>query len=51
LVKAYVEALPFFRGTLAGNLIFSAATFGLYALTMHPGLAGASEPQADAVSA
>jgi hypothetical protein len=50
LVQAYVNAVPFFRGTLAGNLIFSAATFGLYSLTMHPGLANASDPQTDAVS-
>ena len=31
LVACYVAALPFFRGTLAGDLIYSAALFGAHA--------------------
>lgn len=32
LVQAYVDALPFLKYTLAGNLVFSAAFFGAHAM-------------------
>jgi len=34
--QCYVVALPFLRGTLAGNLIYTAVLFGLYALLTQP---------------
>jgi hypothetical protein len=35
LVNCYVAALPFFKYTLSGDLCWSAAIFGSYALAMH----------------
>jgi len=32
VVASYINGLPFFRNTLAGDLIYTAAFFGLYAL-------------------
>lgn len=32
LVECYINALPFFKSTLAGDLMFTAVPFGLYAL-------------------
>jgi hypothetical protein len=32
LMKSYAEALPFWGRTLAGDLLFSAALFGMYEL-------------------
>jgi hypothetical protein len=32
LINCYYNALPFFRNTLLGDLVFSAALFGTYAL-------------------
>ena len=35
LVSTYIRAIPFFRGTLAGDLVYSFALFGGYALLTH----------------
>ena len=45
LVRCYSTALPFFGNTLAGDVIFAATFFGLYALA-----AGASEVATRAVA-
>lgn len=37
--QCYVAALPFFRGTLLGDLVYAAAFFGGYALIARPSLA------------
>jgi hypothetical protein len=50
LTKTYVDALLFFRGTLLGNLAFSALLFGLYALAANKGWIVAEEPNAEAVA-
>ena len=34
LIECYVAAIPFFRNTLAGDVIFVSAMFGLYELIM-----------------
>ena len=34
LVKTYVMAVPFYQGTLLGDLLFSALFFGIYALAV-----------------
>ena len=35
LIQCYVEALPFFGNTLAGDLAYSGLFFGLHALSIH----------------
>jgi hypothetical protein len=35
LVQCYTMALPFFRNTLAGDLFYTAALFGLYEVATH----------------
>ena len=35
LVECYVKALPFYRGTLAGDVLFTGLFFGLHALLVH----------------
>jgi hypothetical protein len=47
LTKTYTEAVPFFRGTLLGNLAFSALLFGLYALAANRGWIVVAKPQAE----
>lgn len=47
LTKAYVDAIPFFRGTLLGNLAFSAVMFGVYAVAVHRGWIADAKPQAE----
>lgn len=40
LTRCYVQALPFFRATLAGDLFFAVVLFGGYGLACHFGWAG-----------
>ena len=35
LLQCYVQALPFFRYTLSGDLIFACLLFGSHAFAMH----------------
>jgi hypothetical protein len=42
LMTCYVRALPFARNTLLGDLFYSSAVFGLYALVMNPQIAKSS---------
>jgi hypothetical protein len=35
LVECYVMAVPFFRNTLAGDLVFTGVLFGLFELSLH----------------
>ena len=44
LAAAYTQAVPFFRGTLAGTLVFSALLFGLYALATSRGWVAVAKP-------
>jgi hypothetical protein len=44
LVQNYVDALPFLRGTLIGDLVFSAVLFGGYALAAQYGQVVAEMP-------
>lgn len=44
LLQNYANALPFFRNTLRGDLFFSVALFGGYALAVSFGLASESMP-------
>jgi hypothetical protein len=39
VVQCYVQGLPFFKYTLAGDMLFSLATFGTYAAVMQLGAA------------
>ncbi len=47
LLTCYANAIPFFRGTLAGDLLFSIAFFGVYDLAIDSGWILAVQPQAD----
>ena len=40
LVSCYYNALPFFRNTLLGDLVFSAVLFGAYAIICHYAIKG-----------
>jgi hypothetical protein len=44
LLAAYVAAIPFFRNTLAGDLVYTACLFGGFAL-LERGLPGLREPR------
>jgi hypothetical protein len=35
LGECYVKAIPFYRGTLAGDVLYTGLFFGLHALTLH----------------
>ena len=48
VTRCYVQALPFFRFTLAGDVVFALVTFGGYAMAM--GLAEAYSPKATKVA-
>lgn len=48
LIHCYVQAIPFFRYTLAGDLFFAVALFGSYALAMS--LAAVAKPTQQAIS-
>lgn len=50
LLQAYAAAVPFYRGTLAGNLLFSAILFGTYALAWHRGWLAEEETAASSVA-
>lgn len=45
LLQCYAQALPFFRYTLTGDLVFSLIFFGGYALALQVGSVPASEPR------
>ena len=45
LVECSIQALPFFRGTLAGDVLYTALFFGLHALTL-PSLSGRRQARA-----
>ena len=45
LWQCYVAAIPFFRSTVVGDLVYSAVLFGSYALATTPRLARATEHQ------
>ena len=44
LWECYIAAIPFFRGTLLGDLTYTAVLFGSYALLTRPRLATQSTP-------
>jgi hypothetical protein len=46
MLHCYVQAIPFFRYTLAGDLFFAVALFGSYAVAMSFVLATKPAPQA-----
>ncbi|MDE3196749.1 MAG: hypothetical protein KGN84_10425 [Acidobacteriota bacterium] len=46
LLKSYAEALPFWGRTLAGDLVFSGALFGMYELLVKSTSAAASTAEA-----
>jgi hypothetical protein len=46
MIHCYVQAIPFFRYTLAGDLFFAVALFGSYAVAMSFALATKPAPQA-----
>jgi len=50
LLLAYSAGVPFFRGTLAGNIVFSAMLFGAYAIALHRGWLTKEQPVASATS-
>ena len=50
LMKAFVDGVWFYRGTLLGNLGFTAALFGTYALALNAGWLTTEKPQAKAVA-
>ena len=50
LVHCYVQALPFFRATLTGDLFFAIVLFGGYALAVHAQLVTLPQPAKASVS-
>jgi hypothetical protein len=44
LVRCFVQAIPFFRYTLTGDLLFATALFGSYAIGLHWAAAGTKRP-------
>ena len=44
-VASYIQAAPFFRGTIVGNLLFSAVLFGTYAIAANQGWITEVQPQ------
>jgi hypothetical protein len=49
LVHCYARALPFFRYTLAGDLVFSASLFGGFALIHRFVVRPSDEPKSELV--
>jgi hypothetical protein len=50
LLLAYSAGIPFFRGTLAGNVVFSAMLFGTYAIALQRGWLTEEQQAATATS-
>jgi hypothetical protein len=50
LLKAYADGLPFYKGTIAGNLIFTLVLFGTYAIALQRGWLEDKEAQAAPVA-